>query len=356
MKMYLRSQVWKSYSALPDLYKKEVAASFGSLFQDAFLNKETRSYDSIDVNTLASWAQSLGANTPESIQASQMPLNLSSQKDAQLVQNFNDMKDQNFPNLSKIYEYANSLPPDQRDAFLNSQQEVQGFNQMKNSFLSQYPNLADSVNSESNELQGLPASIQGAVYTYRDQKAQMFPNIEEVQGAYFALTDPVQKSAFMLDHPELEKYWNWRGKYAANFPEASPYILSDQNIKGALGGTNFNVEQAFPGIYDTQSQYFSYGKGTPARRLFLSQHPELKLYWDWKGFYGDELKAEAAFAKQLLPIINQMSAELKTNLTGHFFAGQSISSGAMMELKKLYNLNRMGGDLNTFIESLKAGF
>jgi len=166
----------------------------------------------------------------------------------------------------------------------------------------------------------------------------------------------VQKSAFMLDHPELENYWNWRGKYAANFPEASPYILSDQNIKGALGGTNFNVEDAFPGIYDTQSEYFSYPKGSQGRRYFLSQHPELKLYWDWKGFYGDELKAEAAYAKQLQPIIEQMSAELKSNLNGHYFAGERISTGAMMELRKLHSLNQFGGDINTFIESLKAGF
>jgi hypothetical protein len=355
MKMYLRSQIWQTYNALPDLYKKEAAASFGSLFQDAFLNKETRSYDSIDVNTLASWAKSLGANTPGSVEASQIPLNLSSQKDAQLVQNFNDLKDQNFPNLNAIYEYANSLPPDQRDAFLNSQREVQGFNQMKNSFLSQYPNLADSVNSQTNELNGLPTSIQGAVYTYRDQKAQLFPNIEQVQSQYFSLVDPVQKSAYMLDHPELEEYWNWRGKYAANFPEASPYILSDQNIKGALGGTNFNVEQAFPGIYDVQSEYFSYPKGSQGRRYFLSQHPELKLYWDWKGFYGDEMKAEDAFAKTLEPVFAQMSTELKSNLVGHFTAGQSLSSGAMMELKKIYNQNRMGGDFNSFVESLKSG-
>jgi hypothetical protein len=51
-----------------------------------------------------------------------------------------------------------------------------------------------------------------------------------------------------------------------------------------------------------------------------------------------------------------MSAELKTNLTGHFFAGQAISSGARIELQKLYNQNKVGGDFNTFIESLKAGF
>ena len=64
LKTFLIGQVWDSYMALGNTNRKQVTSQLGDLFEMSFLDKETRSYDSIDVHTLAQWAQMLKAQVP----------------------------------------------------------------------------------------------------------------------------------------------------------------------------------------------------------------------------------------------------------------------------------------------------
>ena len=61
----LTSQIWDSYMGMDKATRKIVTAQLGPMFQHSFLNSETRSPESLDVETLARWSMMLGNDVPE---------------------------------------------------------------------------------------------------------------------------------------------------------------------------------------------------------------------------------------------------------------------------------------------------
>lgn len=61
----LTAQIWDSYMGMDKATRKIVTAQLGPLFQHSFLNSETRSPESLDVETLARWSLMLGNDVPE---------------------------------------------------------------------------------------------------------------------------------------------------------------------------------------------------------------------------------------------------------------------------------------------------
>jgi hypothetical protein len=64
LRQFLVSEVWDKYTTLNKPQQAEIRNALGAQFNDAFLNPNTRSYDAIDANTLATWAQALGSRAP----------------------------------------------------------------------------------------------------------------------------------------------------------------------------------------------------------------------------------------------------------------------------------------------------
>jgi hypothetical protein len=65
LKSYLISEVWDRWNEADRVTKKAAAEQLGDMFNQAFLDKETRSYDAIDTETLAYWAKMLGGDMIE---------------------------------------------------------------------------------------------------------------------------------------------------------------------------------------------------------------------------------------------------------------------------------------------------
>jgi hypothetical protein len=112
LKQFLISEVWNRYNGLPDLYKKQLRDQLGDLFNQAFLQKETRSYDSINTQTLSMWAQTMGGTLPTAAGTiPEAPVTLASPEVAKAYQDFRDQVEQKWPNIYSVQEIYYRIPP-----------------------------------------------------------------------------------------------------------------------------------------------------------------------------------------------------------------------------------------------------
>lgn len=65
LRTFLKDEVWSRYMELDRFNQNYAERQFGEMFTDAFLNKETRDYTAIPIQTMAWWAQMLGAALPK---------------------------------------------------------------------------------------------------------------------------------------------------------------------------------------------------------------------------------------------------------------------------------------------------
>lgn len=330
MRSFLINEIWDRYYKLPDLNRREATDQLGETFQTAFLNTDTRSYDSINVQTMASWAQALGAFTPTKLVSSttQMKLKLTEPAMANLVQKYNDAKEKLFPKIGDISTLYYGLTPEQQ-AQSPWKTKVDAYNKWRNAYLAANPTIIPLIQSEQSELYGLPIDIQTVVYQFRAARDTQFPNLEKLQNEYFALKDgalsnvaypqtdyqkktkqPLHymtaKSLYLQQHPELTKYWDWRTAYAAKFPRAAPWILSEQTLSGMISG-----ETTGGGGGGGTSTYTPYSGGGGGG-----------------GYTEPPVLTNAEMKDFSPPLIRQLYA--------YFLSGRGLGEGAMAELQRLY--------------------
>lgn len=231
LRAFLRSEIWQAWNDMPSLWKKQTAEQLGSQFTDAFLDKETRSYDSITTETYAQWAQMMGASLPaESPQGAAIPLHLADRETAELVQQYYDTRDQRWPGMFENENYQDTP-------------QYKEYQQWKQEWLAQHPAAIPFITSNQSELYGLPQEIQQYVYAYRTARDRQYPNIFEIQDAYPFEGTIAQKKQYLAQHPELAEYWDWRRFMAAQMPEAAAYILSDETMQRAILGDDYALMQ-----------------------------------------------------------------------------------------------------------------
>lgn len=300
LRMFLRAEVWDGWNKLSDLHKEQVKEQFGSTFSDAFVNKETRSYDSIDTATYALWARALGGDAA-GVQAGEFQLRLAEQSISDQVQAFKDEERQLFPEYYKIYD----TPEEQRTQKQN--ETLDAHTKWKQDYVSRYPQIAQYVTSEQSNLYGLPPEVQAYVYQYRNEIASAFPNIYETQSQYYELPAGTARKNFLKKHPELQEYWDTRTQWAAQMPTAAPYILGEESLSKRIAGDNAV-------IYNNK----------PAQIQVTAQ--------DLEGF-------DPALTRQLF---------------GWAFSGQLLTNGAMNELKRQWRLaGEPGGNFEKYLAAVR---
>jgi diguanylate cyclase (GGDEF)-like protein len=300
LKRFLISEVWQAYNALPGLYKKQAREQMGDLFNDAFLNKETRSYDAIQTASLAGWAQQLGAENPQSAPAAPnaLPLKLADPAIAAKVEAFNAQRSGTHQQAMDINGLLYSLPAEQQDAFrAQYQDQLKAYSAWRNRQLATQPEIIPYVTDADNGgLAALPADQQQLVYQFRALRDEQFPNLDQEQDEYFALTDKGQKRYYRETHPDLAKYWDFRSQYAAAYPTVASYIVGEDKVSAALD-PQYQVNQA---------------------------------------------------------VIQQFSTELTRQWMGQQYAGESLSSGARSELKRLWaEAGQPTGNFNRWLDTLR---
>ena len=284
IKSFLISDVWNQYNALSALDKKQVSAQLGSTFQDAFLNNETRSYDSIPAETLAKWSQAMGGKpldvfgkaqkTATSLDTAELPVKFADPKVAASYQRYVDTKKEKFGGISDLESMYYNLPDAMQGQFADQYPQLADYSKWNNAYLASHPEIYPYVITENSDLYGVDPKIQQQVYTFRASRAELFPNLNQEQNEYFALTDKGARKTYLAQHKDLKNFWNWRTTYATQHPEAAQYILSQQNLAdlqqtAAQGRT-------IPTLSSQAMQQIT-GNEALLRQIFLSAYGNGKL-------------------------------------------------------------------------------
>lgn len=308
LRRFLQSEVWTRWQALPDLYKTEASKGLGQEFQTLFLNKDTRDYERIPTETYAAWAKALAApgtkpgELPQSVKTNAAYVQYSPLDDANLAQQYKTARDKLFPGMMDALNAYYNLPDEQREKlYANSpalRQVLTAYNTWKDTALATNPKLIPLVGG-SGELSQLPVETQQVVYQYRAAKARQFPNVDSLQEQYFALPEGTKRSQFLAQNEELSSFWDWREKVAAQYPKASPYILSEASLSSKILGQGTPKRSAeeeavtkayysqrdrlFPKIAETFETF--YDLPADEQKRVRKQHPEIDKYYAWKNEY-----------------------------------------------------------------------
>jgi hypothetical protein len=176
----------------------------------------------------------------------------------------------------------------------------------------------DSTREEWGEVRNMYAEV------YSGVQEQLGKDIWDKVSHYYDLKDDNREAAdaFKQQHPEVVQALQMKGAAVANTPLLSAYYGGIDSIEAYISG---KVRQELSDkygaeIYDIQTGYFD----APNQRAYLSEHPELKKFWDDKRVLDKE--SEKMFI--------QMGSNLPTGKSAQFREGFAPQSGVQ---ETLYN-------------------
>lgn len=153
---FLQGQVWDSYMSLDRADKRMVKAQMGDLFQQSFLDINTRDYTAIDIDTLAFWARYLKGVVPQvpetatvtDIPQAQMgaptlmPENISVQ-----LKSWEAERDSRYPGILDIQSMYYGLPENKRDAFKVNFPQYSQYLTWRKTYIASHPDVRPFIDS-----------------------------------------------------------------------------------------------------------------------------------------------------------------------------------------------------------------
>jgi hypothetical protein len=195
IKSFLIGQIWDGYMELGETNQKQARAQMGDQFSQSFLDKETRSYDTLTVEQLTDWAKMFGKKTP-----------------------------------------AATAPTSQGIA------------------------LAETAPRNDMTLNLYDPQVTQYTDAYFAQRKEKFPNYYQTEQGYYNIPKS-ERTAYLMAHPDLKQYWNWKDSWAQAHPELVP-IFKGQVFK------EVDTSGWSPYLVDYVSQYAmtgdKLGKGATA--------------------------------------------------------------------------------------------
>lgn len=186
LRSFLIGEIWDSYMALGETNQKLARAEMGEEFQQMFLDKETRSYETLTNEQLVQWAQMLNARVPkpnptpnpspnadafrEGSQAE--PLNLYDESVTQITDLYFTQRREQFPNYYAEQAAYYSLAKSDRPKYLAAHPNLKAYWEWNRKWKTAYPeyepiftgNAFDRVDTSS-WMPGLEEAVQQAAYT-----------------------------------------------------------------------------------------------------------------------------------------------------------------------------------------------
>jgi hypothetical protein len=165
LRAFLVGQIWNRYMGLDKGNQKIIRAQMGDLFQRAFLDKNTRSVESIDVNTLAVWSRMLGGMVPQTeatrgvteIPQAMMPrLEGMPLKISQQLNTYYQERDRRYPNIVAIQNMYYAMPKEKQYQFKQMYPELSDYWAWRRSYIRSHPEAAPFIDGKiaENILQG----------------------------------------------------------------------------------------------------------------------------------------------------------------------------------------------------------
>jgi hypothetical protein len=208
LRSYLIGNIWDAYMELGATNQKAARAQMGEDFARSFLDKETRSYDTLDVQTLTQWAQTLGAmglpRTPETTPVLDLPagqqkqLSLYDEQTLAVTDRFFNERKEKYPDYFMLEQGYYSVSPSERAAYMLKFPKYAEFKKWRDGYYKNYPELKPI--------------LQGKVFKQVDTSTWA-PGLEDHVAAYAMTGRGLGKGATSA----LEQIWIREGKPMDDF-------------------------------------------------------------------------------------------------------------------------------------------
>jgi hypothetical protein len=160
LKSFLIGQIWDAYMELGDTNQKQARAELGEGFRQSFLDKETRSYETLDVNQLVEWARLLGAKTPSVAGATPPPtssklgeedpkLQLYPEQVTGITDQFFEQRRNYYPNYYEQQSAYYALPKSDRMNYLAENPDYAEYRRWKDRWYKSYPQFVPIFNGDA---------------------------------------------------------------------------------------------------------------------------------------------------------------------------------------------------------------
>jgi hypothetical protein len=204
MRSFLVGQIWDTYTSLGKTDQKQAQMQMGELFKQAFLSSETRSYDSLDLNTLVTWSRALNGMVPKTVETEPIlaqpkpEINFFAPEVTEITDKFYQQRSEKFPNYYALQTQYYALPKSERGKFLLRFPELKQYWDWKDGWYEQYP-----------ELQPI---WKGEVFKTVDTSTWS-PQLVQMATMYAVTGDKLPQGMYKL----LEQEWLRAGKPYDNF-------------------------------------------------------------------------------------------------------------------------------------------
>lgn len=196
LKNFMVDNLWSRWNELPKLTQDEMKDQLGENFATMFLNKETRSYDTIKPEQLQIWLAltkgkqvgRLSATTEALLELNQ--LKLTEPETAWRVQTFYDSRKQFFENYYELQNgYYNKKEGVDRQKYLAANPQLREYWDFRRKFMEKNPDLVRFLTDDPKQLKKYENMQRGApdqftVPTAQEIKSQLSPEMLEILGQW----------------------------------------------------------------------------------------------------------------------------------------------------------------------------
>ena len=242
LRNFLIGQIWDNYMELSKEDQRIIKAQMPDIFKRSFMDKETRSYDSIDTPTLAMWAKVFKGMVPETVETKevidtpqyQMPDILGMPAPLQqAMDDYNLAKRQTFPGINDIQSIYFAVPENRRRKVLQFYPQLADYWDWRRAYLGKHPEVAQFMDDEfntailNNEASPVGMDAAAAQRILKYYKSDFIGDPVRTYDSYFADVSPTLKTqftGFVLKgtamgtgaYKELRLIWEQAGKPMGN--------------------------------------------------------------------------------------------------------------------------------------------
>jgi hypothetical protein len=180
LRSFLAGKVWEKWAVTPRAYKQDLQQAFGQEFTTAFLEKTTRAYDSIPLDTLTRWANTLGVLVPGDPKSNPLPVQWTDPATAKAVEAY-------YADRQTLFDWP-------------------------------------AVSAQLNEYYDIDPTekVTYQIGVYKSGKKKGQPIYKSV----------TKKNIYMDQHPELGAYFDWSANFKKDNPGVQAYIDESATLRG----------------------------------------------------------------------------------------------------------------------------
>lgn len=211
IKSFMIDNMWTRWNEFPKVQQDEIKEQLGSNFQNLFMNKETRNYDSITPEQLQVWLKLTGGrvvgqlSTSDEILIELNQLELTSPETAWRVQTFYEMRNNAHPEWRTLQEEYYRLPETgaDRNKFLKNNPELKEYWNDRADWMSKNPDLVRFLTDNEKQLKkyaNAKRNPQVAVPTADEIRSQFSPqSLELLQDFQYGQPLPASMNRYLAE-------------------------------------------------------------------------------------------------------------------------------------------------------------